>query len=235
MRLTKMLRGGGARVLTLILVLAIMMSGMISLSNRAHAADEGYDLYYYSDPMVTQANGVLTDISNNHTFKSLGFSAQMSTACAVDTNNQVWAMTVPSPKGSDMRISKTTASCGNKMGGTYDYSPKFLDSRDTATDAVIDREGYFWRIAGEENDFSGRLPYSEYDFYAVSDRNVYRLSGSNGRDYILLGKPREQKTATYIGQMPTTGAPDGLSSVGLVAVGLGLMGVALGLMRRHSF
>ena len=51
--------------------------------------------------------------------------------------------------------------------------------------------------------------------------------------YVSLDKEPNQQGA-YQAQMPTTGAPDGLSSVGLVALSVSILGVALTVLRRRS-
>ena len=62
----------------------------------------------------------------------------------------------------------------------------------------------------------------------------FDLSGSFGPYIVLLGQPRKQTPQTVINQMPTTGAPEGLSSAGIIAFGIGLAGVMLTLARRRN-
>lgn len=52
--------------------------------------------------------------------------------------------------------------------------------------------------------------------------------------YVSLAEPPSDTNTRYQAQMPTTGAPEGLSQVGVIAVGLGLIGISIGLMRRRS-
>ena len=48
----------------------------------------------------------------------------------------------------------------------------------------------------------------------------------------LTAKPVDRPTAASVMQMPTTGAPEGLSTVGVAAVAVGLLAVGVGLRRR---
>ena len=52
---------------------------------------------------------------------------------------------------------------------------------------------------------------------------LYAVYGTQGSD-----------TNDCVVQMPASGAPEGLSQLGVIAVGLGLIGVSIGLMRRRS-
>ena len=61
-----------------------------------------------------------------------------------------------------------------------------------------------------------------------------QIFGQYSSVVILLGKPRTQTPTTVINQMPTTGAPEGLSTIGLIATGVGLAGIGLMLARRRD-
>lgn len=49
----------------------------------------------------------------------------------------------------------------------------------------------------------------------------------------LKTKPINQPTATTVMQMPTTGAPEGLSTAGMIAIGVGLLAVAVAMVKRE--
>ena len=228
--------GGGSRVLALALILATMMMSLIDMPNKVLAADEGYHLYFYSNPETTGKDATITDLSNGRTYRYFGLG---EIPCIVASDGSIWRPKQPITLNgkSDGTIIQSSGYCSK-----YDDSPKdniahMLVARSSMTDeAYVDREGYFW-VKSQVSDSFGlalRAPFSEYDFYAVVKRPAGDTQGTEMADYYLLGKPRAQQTATYISQMPTTGAPVGLSSAGLAAVGLGLMGVFLGLMRRRD-
>ena len=68
------------------------------------------------------------------------------------------------------------------------------------------------------------------------DASGYDADGacSDARCWYVSLKDAPDDSTSYQAQMPTTGAPEGLSSYGVAAVGLGLIGVSIGLMRRRS-
>lgn len=95
---------------------------------------------------------------------------------------------------------------------------------------AVDREGYLWEGAG-----STSIPYSDIDFQQVGrsftkDKDDHFLGTGQ---VFALGKARNNQNTT-VAQMPTTGAPEGLTSVGVMAVCLGLVGLSLLLCRRRS-
>lgn len=49
----------------------------------------------------------------------------------------------------------------------------------------------------------------------------------------LKTKPISQPTAATVMQMPTTGAPEGHSTAGMIAVGVGLLAVAVAVVKRE--
>lgn len=73
----------------------------------------------------------------------------------------------------------------------------------------------------------------EFTDIAQFTKNFKESDGEAVAPVILLGKPRTQAPTTVINQMPTTGAPEGLSFVGLSAVGVGMLGVLLVFVRRR--
>ena len=84
---------------------------------------------------------------------------------------------------------------------------------------------------------SGELAWSGSPVTGVRlDASGYAADGACSDTrcwYVSLDKEPNQQGA-YQAQMPTTGAPDGLSSVGLVALSVSILGVALTVLRRRS-
>ena len=60
----------------------------------------------------------------------------------------------------------------------------------------------------------------------------WRQIDSSCHTFALKNKPAGQTPQTIINQMPTTGAPDGLSTIGLAAATLGLAGLGIAASRR---
>ena len=79
---------------------------------------------------------------------------------------------------------------------------------------------------------------SEGGYKAVTDCPIPdRKDPATCVTFGLKSKPAtlpNTNTATVM-QMPTTGAPEGLSTVGLVAVGLGMLAVGVGLAKSERF
>lgn len=75
-------------------------------------------------------------------------------------------------------------------------------------------------------------------YLSAEDGTVYRLGASSTSDsgFVLTVTGlyvRPSGSGEMISQMPTTGAPEGLSTVGLLAIGVGLIGVMVMLVRRR--
>lgn len=110
---------------------------------------------------------------------------------------------------------------GPDLTATYEYKyGKMTLSGDAANAVVVGPAGYETVYA----------PYGTRT-NTVSNGVVTSLS------YVPFGlknPPTRPTTQTTVAQMPTTGAPTGLSNVGLLATGIGLVGVATALIRRRS-
>ena len=75
-------------------------------------------------------------------------------------------------------------------------------------------------------------------YKAVTDCAIPASNNTtNCATFGLKNKPAAlpNTNAPTVMQMPTTGAPEGLSTVGLVAVGLGMLAIGIGLARRERF
>ena len=68
------------------------------------------------------------------------------------------------------------------------------------------------------------------------DATGYAADGacSDARCWYVSLKDIPESSASYSAQMPTTGAPDGLSNIGLIALGLSVLGLAVVLARRRA-
>lgn len=191
------------------------------------------------------------DLSEGRTFKSVGLTTgsgvTINTPCASDTNGGIWywddGTNVMTPKDiSKVVLTKapatvqcpanTTNFSNFKPSGYADmafewYADRSLAAPDSGAHAPysVDRSGALWVNRGDNLD-SYYIPYPEIDFQQVA--------ALDERKALVLGKPRTQTSTTVITQMPTTGAPEGLTTFGLTAVGLGLAGLVFVLVRRHN-
>lgn len=173
--------GGGARVLTLILSITVMLGIALISPHSGNAADSEFT----------------------------GLSAGCATQLDDEDNLR------PSCTVSVHRVS------GPDLTATYEYKyGKMTLSGDAANAVVVGPAGYETAYA----------PYGT-QANAVSNGVITSLS------YVPFGlkNPPTRPTAqTTVAQMPTTGAPTGLSDAGLLAVAVGLAGVTIALKRRHG-
>ncbi|WP_146194754.1 hypothetical protein [Bifidobacterium callitrichidarum] len=133
------------------------------------------------------------------------------------------------------------AHSGRILGHSGKGSVKLVTSTNgTYMQLSVDSDGRAWVNEGTDVDASGIYRYTTaiaptvvqgtdgIEFFQIS---ASQNSGSS-EDIYLLGKPRNN-TASYVAQMPTSGAPEGLSLIGLLAVGLCLMGLIAVSVRRN--
>ena len=100
----------------------------------------------------------------------------------------------------------------------------------------VDSTGRLWisSLGGTATSYPAPTVTQDSDNIEFTDIAQFSINRVyDGMRVILLGKPRTQAPTTVINQMPTTGAPTGLSNVGLLAVGVGLAGVIAVLIRRR--
>ena len=119
------------------------------------------------------------------------------------------------------------------------------DSSITTLDQHASETYRFSHIAGYSNDSK---IYGGYLFTFSDGFKTLDSGSSNQKDHaetsaeqhyagtVLLGhRVNEQNNQpSTVAQMPTTGAPEGLSTVGVLAIGVGLAGVSLMLSRRRD-
>ncbi|PWG62635.1 hypothetical protein DF196_11800 [Bifidobacterium callitrichidarum] len=118
--------------------------------------------------------------------------------------------------------------------GTDDYNPSGItyhmarwSGKDKNNDIwSIDEQGQLWLMRGSGPKVAEPV-MSGVEFH----------SGSAGWDgnytLLLLGTPRAATNISYQAQMPTTGAPEGLSQIGVIAVALGLVGLLVLAVKRN--
>ena len=96
----------------------------------------------------------------------------------------------------------------------------------------LDGDGVAWFVSEK-----GSIPLSSWRFSKMksSYERTQWVEASNTRVWLYGHKLPETSLTpgtSVITQMPTTGAPEGLSTVGVAAVGVGLLAVGIGLRRR---
>ena len=100
----------------------------------------------------------------------------------------------------------------------------------------LDNDGVAWFIdhgsdSKNSNDAGLRwFPMSTWRFSQIE-------KGMDGNAYLYghqLPESSQIPGSSVVAQMPTTGAPEGLSTVGMVAIGLGMLGLGVGLARKRS-
>ena len=200
-----------------------------------HAADQSYNLYYVDpDYQVEQVTGVK--------FKKIGYFS--GGVCAITTDDEVWSQSIISTKPALSRYT-SASSCTPEASFT-----KYLPFRSNLWGAAfgfngghgvigqsgylgIDADGYLWANDAKNNDISRSFNYGATPIRldVKFHDGVTTGAGDQEGPIFLLGTDRNQANTT-VAQMPTTGAPTGLSTVGLIAIGVGLAAMAFGLGRR---
>lgn len=131
----------------------------------------------------------------------------------------------------DVRQDHTNVDNPQSYGyGGIGYSPN-----DGKVGIALDNDGrlHFLSTIGGTNYLSDARGAETYRFSAIA----YYLKDSSGRagGTILIGhRVAEAEQPSTVAQMPTTGAPEGLSMIGMIAIGVGLVGVTLVLARRRA-
>lgn len=135
-------------------------------------------------------------------------------------------------RGSATGVSATTGVIDGKP--ITDTNKPSLPSANYVT---VDSSGRLWYA---QTNNSNTTPTVAQDSDSIEFMDVagggLNINGSVSVSHyiVLLGQPRKQTPQTVINQMPTTGAPEGLSSAGIIAFGIGLAGIMLTLARRRN-
>lgn len=120
--------------------------------------------------------------------------------------------------------------------GGIGYSP----NDDGAPTIDLDNDGrlHFLQIlyAGSTSSMNYLVDARGAETYRFSAIAYFFDPASRGtQGTILIGhRVAETGQPSTVAQMPTTGAPEGLSTIGLLAIGVGLVGVTLALARRRA-
>lgn len=231
--------GGGLKLLALSTAVTCLIAAMMS-SVPTHAADQSYSLYYINSQLQVE------EIKDTQ-FKQIGRYAG-GVPCAVTTDNKVWTQLVNDDKPV-FRAGFNASSCTPDTNRNYYipfhsnlWSGGFYRS-DKITDGVylgIDADGYLWMTNQPVTVYPGGSETPDYGDTPIRlgvkfFDGVTNGGGDETGSVLLLGQNRAQSNTT-VAQMPTSGAPTGLSTVGIMAVltamvGLMFMGFRMRLRR----
>lgn len=209
------------------------MMATLFTASPIHAADQSYNLYYVDpDYQIEQVTGVK--------FKKIGYFS--GGVCAITADDEVWSQSAISTKPA-LSPYTSASSCipeasftkylpfrSNLWGAAFSFNNGGHGSIGQSGYLGIDADGYLW--ANNRGMSSGvnygntpiRLDVKFHD-------GVTTGVGDKEGPLFLLGVDRNQANTT-VAQMPTTGAPTGISTIGLVAASIGLAAMAFGLGRR---
>lgn len=212
----------------------IALAATFLSAHPSQAADQAYNLYYADEKdQIEQVTGAQ--------FTRIG-KVTNGVLCAVTTDGKVWTQKSETEKPA-LNTSVDTSSClartvtdkylpfrSNIWSTPYSYRANSTSSNAYLS---IDADGYLWSsnsqlpsAAGNPQPAPARLAVKFHDGVSTNEFSNKQLT-------FLLGSDRSQANTT-VAQMPTTGAPTGLSTAGLIAVGIGLMGVGFGLGRKPT-
>ena len=198
------------------------------------AAEQLYDLYYVDE------NTQIVEFPEVK-FKSIGIYVG-STPCAIDSSGKVWVQNEVNEKPHIESLAATNE-CVSTVSNNHllPYHSEIWSAgvrRQISTYLGIDADGYLWMQDRIHRDYEPSTTAPNYGQTPIrltvrflSGETTGPLSVTKEKPVFLLGQDRSPASVT-INQMPTTGAPTGLSTAGLFAVGIGLIGVAFTLMRR---
>ena len=197
--------------------------------NTANAAD-GDKLYciakggtklvpYAGTGTVTGINGGIDSSYNGGIFATInGQTRMMDATTCKPMNNTNYTQFANLTNGLNIDLGAHAS-----IGGDNSGSP----------DIGVDNDGRLWFY---ENDKDSWVHTADtYRFSAIATVNPKSDTSVTSDGTLLFGhRVTDTQGATVINQMPTTGAPTGLSTAGLIAVGVGLMAVGVGLVKRRN-
>ena len=105
----------------------------------------------------------------------------------------------------------------------------------------LDNDGVAWFMSATATFAAGEGKTAVNPGFRWFPMSTWRFSqikkGTDGNAYLYghqLPESSQIPGSSVVAQMPTTGAPEGLSTVGMIAMGLGMLGLGMGLARRRS-
>ena len=221
--------GGGSRVLALLIAFTITIA-MFSMpaTNTANAADgdklycianNGTKLVPYTGPgTVTGING-----GTNSSYKGGIFAT---------INGQTRMMDATTCKPMDDANYTQFADFTNGLNADLGAHSSIGGNRDSSPEIGVDNDGRLWFYENDQDRWVHTADTYRFSAIAAIDPRDSNTINSSGT--LLFGhRVSDTQGATVINQMPTTGAPTGLSTAGLIAVGIGLMAVGVGLVKRR--
>lgn len=257
MSLRKIVAGGGASFFSLVLAIISILSLTFAAPSTVHAAEptacpDGCNAYIWNGDSVIQLK---TQTGETPKFTSLDRYYGPATNATVhpvlqDIDGKTWTFTGEylqpiSLTGLTLMNHEVAVNYpGHTARGDATGRPAPVGDVDGIPSANIqwvddhylsvDAKGCLWAHS-EANTNTGSTVAQDSDDIEFMDIDSGVVTYPSGAltNVFLLGKPRAQTPQTVINQMPTTGAPEGLTSVGLTAMMLGLFGLALITVRRR--
>lgn len=238
MRTLKTLRGGGLRIIALLFALLLIIPISFNTVKPAEAADEGYTLYMGMDQIVP----VKTDLK----FTSLSTSRDGDITYAMDTSGKCYRLNtagqvIPTSNPCADSAVSTGSIPGHSARGSASNMPELaIDGDELVVSA--DSDGRAWiRETWKTTDSPGHraapvgrtAPTIIQGTENISFAQVAQINdGNRTADAYWLGSPRPQTSPTTIAQMPTAGAPEGNTVIGLIGLCVALSAVLL--VRRRA-
>lgn len=210
-------------------------------SNSATAAEETYTLYCYSDGQIVpvhpeiKVKGLFLGRDNMSAQRVYALASDDKVYMAFNCDLQEDSLG-NKPSGSYLQPTNTNLIPGHSVRGAADeIMPK---SGTESVDLSVDADGKAWIRSNYQP--IGTVSPSQYHqvtaptvVQGTDDIDFHQLTETpDGGTVYYLGSPRQQSSSTTIAQMPTAGAPEGNTWIGLAALGLGLGAVALTRKRR---
>ena len=217
--------GGGVWLLTLLLAASTILTYATITPANVKAADDTWSLYRWDGDRITPVTTTLK-FTGLASFKRSNDAAIVGVARGTDgrdyTSYNGYLITAT-------EITRINAYhlCSPSQGLTGHSGCGASTTDKTGAKLSVDTEGRAW--VQNTTSYVGATPTPVQG----NDSIEYSTIDGGNEAVLLLGHPRAKTPQTIINQMPTTGAPTGLASIGLLSTGIGLVGVMLMLMRRR--
>lgn len=186
-------------------------------------ADKGTKLVPYAGTgTVTGINGGIDSSYNGGIFATInGQTRMMDAKTCKPMNNTNYPQFANLTNGLNVDLGAHSS-----IGGNSSHLPRI----------GVDNDGRLWFRENDQDSWVHTADTYRFSAIATTSPAIETSSGSTitSSGTLLFGhRVADTQGATVINQMPTTGAPTGLSTAGLIAVGIGLMAVGVGLVKRR--